>query len=70
MVSEPEKLPALENGLEDRKFLTRSFNSSELIHIPQMQNTKTNSLAWSAKKQSSYIVHMDAELLVWFGEST
>ena len=57
MVSEPEEWPAFANYLEDKIFLKRSFNSSEIIHIPRKQN-------------STFVVHMDAELPVWFGEST
>lgn len=29
----------------------------------------TNSLEYSVKKQSSFIVYMDAEIPVWFAES-
>ena len=42
---------------------------SEIIHVPRTKNLKTDSLARSAKKQSSFVVHMDAELPVWFTES-
>ena len=56
--------PAFANYLEDIKILKRSFNSSELIHIPQMHNSRADSLARSAKKQPSFVVHMDAELLI------
>ena len=56
--------------LEDIKTLKKSFNSSELIHIPQTQKLRADSLARSARKQPSFVVHMNAELLVWFAKST
>ena len=65
MVSEPEEWPDFASYLEDIKFLKRSFNSSELIHIPRTQNSKADSLARSAKKQLLFIVHMDVQLPVW-----
>ena len=69
MVSEPEEWPAFASYLEDIKFLKRSFNSSEIIHIPRTHNSKADSLARSARKQPSFVVHMDAELPGWFAES-
>ena len=69
MVSEPEEWPAFASYLEDIKFLKRSFNNSEIIHIPRTQNSKADSLARSARKQPSFVVHMDAELPGWFAES-
>ena len=62
MVSEPDEWPAFASYLEDIKFLKRSFISSELIHTPHTHNSKVNSLAHNTKKQSSFIVLMDAEL--------
>ncbi|CDY20825.1 BnaC07g06740D [Brassica napus] len=50
-------------------FLKRSFNSSEIIHIPRTHNSRAGSLARSARKQRYFVVHMDAELPVWFAES-
>ena len=70
MVLEPEEWPSFASYLEDITFLTRSFNSSEIIHIPRTQNSRADSLACSARKQSSFVVHMDAELPVWFAGST
>ena len=35
----------------------------------QTQNLKTDSLTCSARKQSSFIVHMDTDHLFWFTES-
>ena len=70
MVSEPEEWPAFASYLEDINFLKRSFNSSEIIHIPLTHNSKADSLARSARKQLSFVVHMDAELPGWFAEST
>ena len=70
IVSEPEIWPGFASYLEDIKVLTRSFNRPEFIHIPWTQNSRTDSLARSARKQSSFIVHMDAELTVWSAESS
>ena len=69
MVSEPEEWPAFASYLEDIKLLKGSFNSSELIHIPRTQNSRADSLARSARNQPSFVVHMDAELIVWFTKS-
>ena len=69
MVSEPEERPAFASYLEDIKVLQSSFHSSELIHIPRTHNSRADSLARSARKQPSFVVHMDAELPVWFTES-
>ena len=69
MVSELEEWPAFASYLEDIELLRRSFNSSELIHIPRTQNIMVDRLACSARKQTSFVVHMDAELPVWFTES-
>ena len=70
MVSEPEEWPTFASYLEDIKVLKRSFNSSEIIHIPQTQNSKADSLARNARKQLSFVVHIDVELPGWFAEST
>ena len=69
MVSEPEEWPAFASYLEDIKILKGSFHSSELIHISRTQNSKADSLARSARRQPSFVVHMDTELPVWFTES-
>ena len=69
MVSEPEEWSVFASYLEDIKILKMSFQSSEIIHIPRAQNSKADSLARNARKQSSFVVHMDAELPVWFAES-
>ena len=69
MVSEPEKWPVFEAYLEDLKILKDSFSSSQIIHISRTQNKKADSLARSARRQSSFVVHMDAELPTWFSES-
>ena len=50
MVSEPEKWPAFVNYLEDITILNRSFNNSEIIHIPRTQNSKETTVACSARK--------------------
>ena len=36
--------------------------------MPRTQNTKADSLACSARKQPSFVVHMDQHLPVWFTE--
>ena len=69
MVSEPEELPGFAVYLEDLKTLKESFLSSEIIHISRTHNTKADSLARSARKQPSFMVHMDVELPFWFSES-
>ena len=70
MVSEPEEWPAFESYLKDIKVLQRSFYNSEIVHVPQMENKRADSLAPSAKKQPSFVVHIDTELPVWFTESS
>ena len=69
MVSEPEEWPAFASYLEDIKVLKESFSRSEIIHVSRTQNTKADSLARSARKQPSFVVHMDQHLPVWFTES-
>ena len=69
MILEPEEWSAFTSYLEDIKILKRSFNSSELIYIPLAQNSRTDSLARSVKKQLLFVVHMNMELPVWFEES-
>lgn len=69
MVSEPDEWPAFANYLEDIRSLRSSFNTTEIIHVPRTNNKKADSLVRSARKQSSYVVHMDADLLVWLTES-
>lgn len=66
IVLEPKEWPVFASYLEYTKILKRSFSNSAIIHIPRMQNSRTDSLACSAKKQSSLVVHMDEELPVWF----
>ena len=69
MVSEPDEWPAFANYLEDLKILKASFLRSEIIYVPRTQNTKADSLARSARTQSSFVVHMDADHPMWFTES-
>ncbi len=69
MVSEPEEWPAFESYLEDIKLLKRSFLNSDIVHVSRMANLRADSLARSARKQLSFVVHMDAELPYWFAES-
>lgn len=66
MVWESEEWPAFASYLDDIKILKRSFSNSEIIHIPRTQNLKADSLARSAKKQSSFVVHMNTKYPVWF----
>ena len=69
MVSEPEEWPAFTNYLEDIKTLKESFTRSEIIYVPRTQNSKADRLARSARKQPSFVVHMDSDHPVWFTES-
>uniref|UniRef100_A0A0D3CNU4 RNase H type-1 domain-containing protein n=1 Tax=Brassica oleracea var. oleracea TaxID=109376 RepID=A0A0D3CNU4_BRAOL len=70
MVSELDEWPAFESYLEDIKFLRRSFTNSDIVHVPRTENIKADRLAHIARKQPSFVVHMDAELSLWFTEST
>ncbi|XP_056864324.1 uncharacterized protein LOC130511381 [Raphanus sativus] len=69
MVLEPDEWPAFASYLEDIKNLQQSFVSSKIIHVPRTQNLRADSLARSVRKQTSFVVHMDTELPVWFTES-
>jgi len=69
MVSEPDEWPAFASYLEDLKTLKASFLRSEIIYVPRTQNTKADSLARSARTQPSFVVHMNADLPMWFTES-
>ena len=69
MVSEPEEWPAFESYLKDIKFLQGSFFNSDIVHVPRTENQRADNLARSARKQLSFVVHMDAELPFWFTES-
>ena len=69
MFSEPEEWPAFERYLEDIKLLKRSFLNSDIVHVPRTENLRAHSLARSARKQPPFVVHMDAELLIWFTKS-
>ncbi|KAF3602236.1 hypothetical protein F2Q69_00038532 [Brassica cretica] len=64
-----EEWPAFANYLDDIKILKESFSRSELIYVPRTHNSKADSLARSARKQSSFVVHMDEDYPVWFTES-
>ena len=66
MHSEPEELPIFTSYLEDLKILKESFLRSKIIYVPRTQNTKAYSLAHSVRKQMSFVVHMDADLPMWF----
>ena len=55
--------------MEYIKILKESFISSEIIYVSRTKNIKADSLARSARKQSSFVVHMNEELPVWFTES-
>ena len=59
-----------ESYLEDIKLLKGSFLNSHIVHVPRTANLRADSLARSARKQLSFVVHMDAELPIWFTEST
>ena len=68
MVSEPEECPAFESYLQDIKLLRRSFLNSDIVHVSRTENLRADSLARSARKQMSFVVHMKAELPIWFTE--
>ena len=70
MVSEPEEWLAFESYLEDIKLLKGSFLNSDIVYVPRTANLRADSLARSAHKQLYFVVHMDAELPIWFTEST
>ena len=70
MVSEPEEWSAYESYLEDIKLLKESFLNADIVHVTRTANLRADSLARSARKQPSFVVHMDAELPIWFTEST
>ncbi|KAL0758924.1 hypothetical protein Bca101_075074 [Brassica carinata] len=53
------------NGL----FSIGSFLNSDIVHVPRKENLRADSLTHSARKQPSFVVHMDAELQIWFTES-
>ncbi|KAL0784953.1 hypothetical protein Bca101_001198 [Brassica carinata] len=55
---------------EDIKLLRRSFTNSDIVHVPRAENIRPDRLVHSARKQPSFVVHMDAELPPWFTEST
>ena len=69
MVLEPKEWSSFDSYLEDIMLLKRSFLNSEIIHVPRTENQKTDSLARNARKQLSFIVHIDVELPIWFTES-
>ena len=69
IVSEPEE-PAFESYLEDIKLLKRSFLNLDIVHVPWTENLRMDSLARSVRNQLSFVVHMDAELSIWFTELT
>ncbi|KAL0803925.1 hypothetical protein Bca101_096415 [Brassica carinata] len=69
MVSEPEKWPAFASYLEDIHSLKESFIRTEIIYVSRTQNKKADSLARSARKETSFVVHMDQYLPVCFTES-
>ncbi|CDY17060.1 BnaA08g04240D [Brassica napus] len=52
-----------------RNILKASFLNSEIILVPRTENSRADSLARSFRKQPSSVVHMDAELPIWFKES-
>ena len=63
MISKSEKWSSFTSYLEDINNLKESFFQAD-IYVPKTQNKKANSLARSARKETSFIVHMDQDLLV------
>ncbi|CAG7892739.1 unnamed protein product, partial [Brassica rapa] len=59
-----------ESYLEDIKLLKRSFLNLDIVHVPRTENIRADNLAHSARKQPSFVVHIDTELPIWFIEST
>uniref|UniRef100_A0A0D3BCW7 RNase H type-1 domain-containing protein n=1 Tax=Brassica oleracea var. oleracea TaxID=109376 RepID=A0A0D3BCW7_BRAOL len=51
------------------EILKASFLNSKIIHVPRMENSKADNLARNVRKRQPFVVHMDAELPVWFTES-
>jgi len=70
IVSEPEEWASFGSYQKDIKLLKKSFFNSDIVHVPRTENLRADSLARSARKQPSFVVHMDAELPIWFTEST
>ncbi|KAF2560252.1 hypothetical protein F2Q70_00018836 [Brassica cretica] len=70
MISKPEELSVFAMYFEDIKILRSSFNHAWLIHVPRTKTIREDSLAHSARKQPFFIVHIDAELPVWFTDSS
>ena len=70
MVSEPEEWPVFESYMHDIKLLKTRFTSLEIIHVPRTENQKADSLARCARKQSSFVVHMDARAPLFSGVQT
>ena len=69
MISELEEWSAFASYLKDSKIMKGSFHNSDIIYVSRTHNSRADSLARSAKKQLSFVVHMDAELPVWFVDS-
>nr|VDD64028.1 unnamed protein product [Brassica oleracea] len=64
-----EGFTAFASYLEDIKSLKESFSCAEIIYVPRTQNKQADNLARSARKETSFVVHMDQDLPVWFTES-
>ncbi|WZY89151.1 hypothetical protein YC2023_045886 [Brassica napus] len=64
-----EGFAAFASYLEDFNSLKESFSRAEIIYVSRTHNKKAYSLARSARKVSSLVVHMDQDLPVWFTES-
>ncbi|XP_056843165.1 uncharacterized protein LOC130495707 [Raphanus sativus] len=69
MVLEPEEWPAFAPYLQEIKKLQESFHNSQIIHVPRTENSRADCLARGVRQQSSFVVHMDAELPNWITES-
>nr|ABD64994.1 hypothetical protein 26.t00013 [Brassica oleracea] len=41
-----------------------SIGKDEIVHVPRTENLEADSLARSARKQPSFVVHMDGELQI------
>ena len=46
-----------------------ALHNSDIVHVPRTENLRADSLERSGRKQTSFVVHMDVELPIWFTES-
>lgn len=61
IVLEPKKWSAFVTYLEGIQRLKESFTSVQILHVSRTQNTRTYTLARSARSQPPYLVFIDVE---------